>query len=278
VATNNYVYVASTADQIAVFSINQSTGALTQLSCGPCTSIAAGSVPENLVLDPTGTLLYVGLANSHQIGVGTIATTGPNAGALLGFTIAYTGPSTFMPQDLAMTPGGNILYASNFIGSNTVSAFSVSGTTVTLGSTTPTGAGPNGLAVDPAGRFLYVANHDGSVSAFTIGVGGALTVIPGPFTAGTAPYGATIDPTGNFLYISNFGDNTVSGFRISATGALTSVGAAVSTGTGPSYLLAHLAPGGGASASVPATSPLSLAVLGILLAGMAGLLYRKAYR
>jgi 6-phosphogluconolactonase (cycloisomerase 2 family) len=275
VATNNNVYVSSSGGQIFVFSINQSTGVLTSQACGACTT-PAGSNPQNIVLDPTGTHLFVALPGTNAIGVGTIT-----GGTLTSFNAtAYTAPG-FTPEDLAITPSGSNLYASNYFGSDTVTVLSVSGATLSGATSTPTGAVPNGLGMDPQGRFLYVANvFDGTVSAFSIGAGGALTGVTGsPFTAGAGAIGASVDPTGTFVYVSNNSANSVSGFRITqsgaSTGALTSIGAPISTGNGPYYLLAHLAP---SAAGVPATSTMSLAALGILLASMAGLLYRKAYR
>ena len=296
VATNNYVYVASSTGSIAVFSINQTTGALTALTCSAC-STGAGSTPQNIVLDPSGTYLYVALPGTNAIGVGTIAQSGANAGTLTSFVNAYTGPasgsSAFTPEDLALTPSGHYLYASNYLGpppglgATYITTFTVSGTTVTLGSNVTVGNSPNGLAIDASGSCLYVANvGSGNVSAFTIGGSGGLTPVTGsPFASGSGsgsqPVGATVDPTNNFLYVSNQGDGTVSGFRMATSGptpgALTSLGAPTATGMRPYYLLAHLSPSS-ASVTVPAASTWSLMALGILLAGMAGLLYRKAYR
>jgi 6-phosphogluconolactonase (cycloisomerase 2 family) len=291
VATNNYVYVSSGAGQIYVFSINPTSGALTTLTCAAC-SIGGASNAQAIVLDPTNTYLYVALPGTNAIGIGTIQQSGPNAGTLSSFNAtAYSGPANFTPQDLALTPTGGNLYASNFLGpppfsgTTFITPFTVTGggTTLTAGSNVTVGSSPNGLAIDPSGKFLYVANQgSGNVSAFTIGAGGALSAVAGsPFASGSGaasrPLGASVDPTGNFLYVSNNADGTVSGWRINTTtGALTAVpGSPYATGTGPYYLLAHLAP---AAPTVPAASTWSLMALGLLLAGMAGLLYRKAYR
>jgi DNA-binding beta-propeller fold protein YncE len=295
VATNSYVYVASGSGLISVFSINSTTGALTLLTCGAC-STGSGSNPQAIVLDPTNTFLYVALPGTHAIGIGTISQSGPTAGTLTSFNAtAYvgpaSGPSAFTPQDLALTPGGGNLYASNymgpspFLGTNYITPFTVTGATLTVGTNVTVGSAPNGMAIDPGGKFLYVANQgSGTVSAFTIGTGGALGGVTGsPFPSGSGatsrPYGASVDPTGAYLYVSNNADSTVSGWKIDATtGALTAVpNSPFATGTGPFYLLAHLAPAPPSSA-VPAASTWSLMALGLLLAGLAGLLYRKAYR
>lgn len=287
-ATNNFLYVASPAsNQISVFSIGSGgtlTGPLTCAACGT----GAGSFPVNVVVDPTGSFIYVTLNGTHQVGVGTIATSGPNAGTITSFNAAaYTGGSSFAPEDLVLTPTGTGLYVSDHnllpptFGSS-VYGFAVTG--ATLGTpnvySTGTASTPNGLAMDPTGRFLFSANQStNSVSAFTVGAGGTLTPVAGsPFAAGTQPTGASVEPTGKYLYVSNQSDGTVKSYAITQSGAtagaLTLVNT-VATGTGPYYLLAHLVP---AVTGVPASSTWSLAGLGILLAGISGLLYRKAYR
>ena len=275
VANNNYLYVttAGTGNSVAVFSI-AGNGTLTgPLTCAAC-STGVGSNPRNIVLDPSNAHVYVGLGATNQIWVGTIVPSGAGAGTIGSSTVAYTGPGTFTPEDLAITPNGLYLYASNFTGNATVTAFTVSGTTVTLVNNYATDLLPNGLAIDPSGKYLYVATLIGMVDQFTVGAGGVLTPIgSGSIAAGSQPTGATVEPTGHYLYVSNYADNTVGSYSIGGTGALTSVNT-VAAGTGPYYLLAHLVP----SATVPASSGWSLAALGLLLAGLSGLLYRKAYR
>ena len=56
--------MASIAGQIAEFSINGTTGALTLLARAAC-STGAGSAPQNIALDRTGTYLYVTLTGDR---------------------------------------------------------------------------------------------------------------------------------------------------------------------------------------------------------------------
>ncbi len=282
--TNNYLYVASqSSNQISVFSISPSGTLTGPLTCPACAT-GAGTAPSNVVVDPTGSYVYVALNGTGQIGVGTVIQTGPNAGTFSTFTIAYTGPANFHPQDIVLTPSGNALFTgdTNLLAlpfGHLVYAFSVSGATLGTPTTYDDGATslPNGLAVDPTGTYLYVANQGGgNVSEYKI-TGATLSLL-GTAATGVQPTGATVEPTGNYLYVSNQSSGTVSSYAITQTGVnagiLTPVNT-VPTGTSPYYLLAHLAPL--PSATVPAASPWSLAALGILLAGLAGLLYRKAY-
>src|SRR5580692_141143 len=78
----NYLYVMNTAsDNISVFSIDSSTGALTQVPTSPFS--LSGLTPLNMVLTPTGNFLYVSVSGG-QIGTnnGSILCFSVSAGAL----------------------------------------------------------------------------------------------------------------------------------------------------------------------------------------------------
>ncbi len=273
-----YVYVSlNNASAIGIWSINQSSGALTPVTCGFCT-LTSGSSPKNLVIDPSGSYVYVALPGTHSIGVGTV---NPGTGAFSSFTVAYTGPASFNPQDLVLSPGGNFLFAVDNGTPGNVYAFPVSGVTLGTPVVTPTnGLNPGGIAIDPSGTFLFAANFATStVAAYKISTSPlALTAAPGsPFASGgVGLQGVTVAPTGNFVYVSNQSSSSVTAFTFdTTTGALTNNGT-VTTGAGPLYLLAHLVPP--VASTVPAASTWSLAALGVLLAGLSRMLYRKVYR
>jgi len=163
------------------------------------------------------------------------------------------------PVALTFNPAGTFLFVANQ-GDSTVSAYAVSGTTlttvpgspfttVTPGVTSPTL--PSGLAVSASGNFLYVANSlTYTVSVFNIGTNGALTQSTnGPYAVGTNPTALGITPTGAFLYVANFHDNNISAFSVcdkttttcanpnSPDGGLTAVaGAPFSAGLGPNAI------------------------------------------
>ncbi|HLH19824.1 MAG TPA: beta-propeller fold lactonase family protein [Bryobacteraceae bacterium] len=272
------VYVAlNGGNAIGIWSINQSSGALTPVTCAPC-SLAAGSSPTNLAIDPTGSYVYVALPGTHSIGVGTV---NPGTGAFSSFAVAYTGTATFNPQDLVLSPAGNLLFAVDNGTPGNVYAFPVSGATLGTPVTASTGGlNPQGIAIDPSGTFVFASNYATSnIAAFKISTSPlALTPAPGsPFASGgSGLQGISVAPTGNYVYVSNYSSGSVTAFTFdTTTGALTNNGT-VATQTGPRYLLAHLVPP--LTTAVPAASTWSLAALGLLLAGLSAMLYRKAYR
>ena len=163
-------------------------------------------------------------------------------------------------------------------GDNTVSAYTINGTTgaLTQIASSPFAAGtqPNSVTVDPSGKFAYVANTGGNVSAYTINAtSGVLTPVAGsPFAAGANPLSVTVDPSGTFVYVANAGNpgpngssgNNVSAYTLNATtGALTEVagspfaagGAPQSVKVDPSGKFAYVANMSGISAyTITATS------------------------
>jgi 6-phosphogluconolactonase len=305
-STGNYLYVAQrppAADgAVSGFRINQTTGDLTTLAGSPFSLGAGNRGAQSMAA--SGNFLYVVLGVNNAVEAMTIT---PATGALapagtptsLPFSDILPGPvNVTAPFDVKID-GANHLYVTDagyFAAAGSVAglaAFTINtGTGALTPTSTPTyatGRNPFGVGIDPTGRFLYVANNTGdgagSVSAFTIAGNGNLTAIAGsPFTTGVGngPAGVAADPSGNFLYVTNDASNTVSGFRIAQSGTLGSLSFIAATGTGlrPFLLASTTAPAAAPtppSSSVPAASTLSLAVLGVLLAGFSALLYRKAY-
>jgi 6-phosphogluconolactonase (cycloisomerase 2 family) len=284
-ATQKYVYVAQkNGNAISVWSINQSSGALTSVACALCS--LSGGGPTNLVIDPTNIYVYIALPASNAIGVGTI---NAGTGAFSSFTIAYTGPVSFTPQDLVLSPAGNYLYATDGAFPGNVYAFPVTGATLGTPVVAPTSNGSNfalepiGIGIDPSGTFLFVANYATSnVTVFKISTSPTLAlnqVAGSPFASGGSGLeGLTVAPSGNYVYVANLSSGSVTAFSYNTTTGVLSTINTVSTAGGPFFPLAHLVPPPTAPTAVPAASTWSLAALGILLAGLSGLLYRKAYR
>src|SRR4029078_2157388 len=106
---------------IVTFSINQTTGALTQVG-SPLA--VPGNSPSGLAVDGSNHL-YVALFGSGTIGQYTINTT---TGALTARTTIASGTG---PQRLAVSPSGAYLFASNLLG-NTVTSFTINGGTGAL--------------------------------------------------------------------------------------------------------------------------------------------------
>ncbi|MBV9342213.1 MAG: beta-propeller fold lactonase family protein, partial [Acidobacteria bacterium] len=213
--SDRFLYVTNQSDNtIFKFTINSLSGALTEVL--PRT--AAGLGPGPMVLDASGSFLFVGNQVSNDVSVFSVGTNG----ALSAASTVSVGSA---PSSLALPSSGNFLFVAvpNF---SAIYVFSVSS-----GSLNPVNGSPfllsSGVAsvgVDPQGRFLYVPNpSQNTVSGFAIQSAGALSPIPGsPFSAGTAPVAAGVDPSGSFLYVANFGSTNLSQYTInSSNGAVT---------------------------------------------------------
>jgi len=176
------------SSDISAYTINTTTGALTQVSCGPVgtpgctgttapTNFANGTGAISIVVDPTGKFAYAANLASNDVSAYAID---PPTGALTHISCG--------------TPG----------------------TAGCVGTTEPTnfaaGRGANAVAIDPTGKFAYVANLDSNnVSAYTIDAAGKLTPIscgavgtqgcsgttlPTLFAAGTAPVSLVVAKPG----------------------------------------------------------------------------------
>ena len=216
-------YVANGYDNVAMYTINSTTGALTSIG-----TIAAGTDPLSVAVDPAGKFAYVANWTGYDIEGGvSMYTIDATTGALTPIGTIATGLS---PTSIAIHPSGKFAYVTNS-GSNDVSMYSVDATTEALISTGSITAGtdPVAIAVDPAGKFAYVVNWtddtDGSVSMYTIdATTGGLTPT-GTIATGLSPTSIAIHPSGKFAYVTNSGSNSVSMYSIdSATGTLTLIG------------------------------------------------------
>ena len=197
----------SGSNDVAVFSINSSSGALTLVAqqFGPTAPI--GTTPISMKLSPSGNVLYVGGGAGAQ---GLVLFFGLSSGMLTAIGSSSTDGAS--PYGLAIDPSGSFLYAAN-AGSNSIAEFTIDSST---GSLTPVLGSPLGgaltdpttLLIDPSGKYLYVANNtsSGTLAAYTIGTGGALTVLSGsPFSVGANPNAMIADPNGKYLLVGTQG-------------------------------------------------------------------------
>ena len=200
---------ATTGPAISAFTVNQSTGTLTEVSGSPFPVSSA----RTLTVDPSGSYAYVG------------------GGEIAGFTINSTsGTLTMLPDSpylnqvssFAMTwdPSGQFLYMG--YGSTVLQEFTLNPATGTLTSFGTFRAGePTSLivsggtsAVNYVPQFAYVASSSttsgggsggNNVSAYSIDPStGILTALTAsPFADGFSPVDATSDPLSRFLYVGN---------------------------------------------------------------------------
>jgi 6-phosphogluconolactonase (cycloisomerase 2 family) len=221
--TPRFAYVADfSAATVSVFTIDYTTGALTQITGSPFPiPVEAFTVTT----DPSGKFAYV-----TELGISAY-TINATTGALTVVAGSPFSPAEPGPTQVAVDPSGRFAYVANYSSDSDVSAYTINATTGALtavsGSPFPAGYFPFSVTVDPSGQFAYVANEsDNDVSAYTINATtGALTQITGsPFAAGNQPVSVTVDPSGKFAYVANNGDNDVSAYTINATtGALTQI-------------------------------------------------------
>ncbi|HZR55907.1 MAG TPA: beta-propeller fold lactonase family protein [Terriglobales bacterium] len=194
--SGNFLYVANQlTGTVSGFQYDPSSGSLTQLS--PF-SVLAGTNPAALVLSPDQNFLYVANSGSSNISsFSTCAVVSSNCASATGLLNKVSGspfPAGTNPVSLAITPGGEFLYAANK-GSNQVSGYKVgSGTgvlTPTATATFSTGLSPIWVAIPPEGKYVYVANSGGSsVTAYGINLtNGFLGEVAG------SPYSISNTPT-----------------------------------------------------------------------------------
>src|SRR5271155_3748980 len=170
-----FVYVATQNDtpglagNVSMYTIDATTGALTSTG-----TIAAGTDPVSVVVDPSGKFAYVANSSSNDVSMYTINVT---TGALTPTGTIAAGAG---PVSVVVDPSGKFAYVANFT-SNDVSMYTID---VTTGALTPTGTiaaglSPTSIAVHPSGKFAYVTNSAANdVSMYSIdGATGALTLI-----------------------------------------------------------------------------------------------------
>jgi YD repeat-containing protein len=199
---------------ISVFSINASTGALTQVNNSPFT---VSGQPDSIAINPSDSFVYVTYDTNLVDGFAFNATSG-NLTELPDAPYVTSGSQL---SNVSVDPSGEFVYAaggSYSVGSNLL-AFSLNSATGTL-SAVGTAPGPSGsheLAISSGAtgvtytpQFAYVLSAGGgnganNISGYSINpTSGALTPLAGsPFAEGYSPVAATVDPWNPFLYVTN---------------------------------------------------------------------------
>jgi len=209
----------SFSNNIAVFSINTSTGALSQVSGSP---FYANDDPGEILMPASGDLVYI-----TNTGVGTVTafTFSTSTGALTPVPGSpyYSGPGA---SGLAVESigSGTYLYVANSSAVNpgstsvgNISAFSVNTTAgASYGALSPltgspftsvAGSAPAALVIDPNNKFLFATTPGGSYSVWCYLINtanGQLTAaLNSPFSVAAGGLFALIDPNGSFFYIGS---------------------------------------------------------------------------
>lgn len=163
---------------------------------------------------------------------GTITATGITSSGNYDATSTYSNVTGNIPKEFATaTVGGSTyLYVAN-LGSNSISEFKVSGTSVTSIGTISTGSYPQCLTVDKSNRYLFVADSNngtlgsGDIYSYSINTDGSLTSVGTPaYNASNPVYGISEDETGSYLVAAVLTSNTTWGavaLTVNSNGTLT---------------------------------------------------------
>jgi 6-phosphogluconolactonase len=247
-----YLYVANHDDNTIVQFDIGTDGKLYPLN----TVNTPGTEPVALAMNPAGTALYVldyyspaapGLPPYTDLnpGPGSVSVYPINSNGSLGTPLSI-GAANYLqvqcfPTNLAITPNGDYLYATNTNAvvvtdappvsgtvpqlpascpsSGTVSAFATAGgLTAIAGSPFTTGSSsePTGIVADPNNSSLYVTDAAlNQLYTFSIGAAGGLS-LASTVPTGTEPMGAVAVNTGSaeFLYVSNYIDGTLNSYSL----------------------------------------------------------------
>jgi 6-phosphogluconolactonase len=218
-------------NSVYAYSINTSTGALTQVNGSPFlfpgTQLPNPGNGGPLVIDPAGKYLFY----SDAFGAITSFVIDANTGALTASAAPVVHDDN-QPLSLVINPAGKFLFTSNHsdpsgrgfsvfsIDSATGALSEIQGSPFTFGQN----VGPAGVVLNGDGSVLYAALNAGQVAALNVNsTTGALSALPGsPFPAQFIATSIALTPSGKFLYVGNVGVATISGFSVDSTsGVLT---------------------------------------------------------
>jgi 6-phosphogluconolactonase (cycloisomerase 2 family) len=198
--SGKYLYVVNnnttTGNSISEYSIDQSTGALTQLGTP---KIATGSGPLYGTID-VNSHLFVANSGDNTVSVYSIDTSSSStAGQLkqVGSNFPVTGASVVF--NVLTDPTGSYLYVLDSPATaGQVFAYSLNSSSTTnvigsqIGTPQATQNSPIGMAIDPTGALLAVDNNlSNSISLFQVGAAGSTTPPPGGLTPANPAFVAT---------------------------------------------------------------------------------------
>ena len=218
-----------TTQQLDIFQINATTGALTSLNPPATYSTSSGTwQPSDVRVSPDGTLIFAALGTAGDV-VFTFNTTSGVATSSQGLN---TGNTQTGDYGLAVSKTG-YLYIARSGTNGGVAVFSIgSGGSLTPVTGTPfaAGSGTFSVALDSTGTYVYAANRtDGTISGYTIVpsttvLGLSLTPLGGsPYTSGKTVQSLAIDSTNKYLLAAAVGgapDLSMYSFDITVPGKL----------------------------------------------------------
>ncbi|MCA9796351.1 MAG: beta-propeller fold lactonase family protein, partial [Candidatus Eremiobacteraeota bacterium] len=210
------------ANQVKAYSVNASTGALTELTSSPVTGF---SNPGAAALTPDGASLFISNASA---GIATTFSVNTTTGDPTLTGAAGTGANPLRGE---VTPDGNFFYVTNFA-SHTISGYHVLPGSIlselTTSPETASGIGPDSLSIRPDGMFVYSSN--GNVYSINTGNGDLTEIASSPFANAVGE--PTIDATGNILFAFDIGPGTLKTSLLDPTTGVPTLAASVTTTAG----------------------------------------------
>jgi 6-phosphogluconolactonase len=227
-----------TTQQLDIFQINATTGALTSLNPPATYSATSGTwQPSDVRVSPDGTLIFAALGTAGDV-VFTFNTT---TGVATSSQSLITGNTQTGDYGLAVSAKTAYLYIARSGTNGGVAVYSIGAggsLSAVTGSPFAAGSGTFSVALDSTGTYVYAANRtDGTISGYTIVpsttvLGLSLTPLGGsPYTSGKTVQTIGIDSTNKYLLAAAVGgapdlsmysfDVTVPGKLIPATSVAT---------------------------------------------------------
>jgi 6-phosphogluconolactonase (cycloisomerase 2 family) len=218
--TGRFLYTSNygSPTNVLLFYINQSTGALTQIS-----SVSSIQYPV-VIVDPTGRFLYV--AGGPNIGSGgfiSMYSINQTTGALTSIASDLTVTQTI--QSLAIDPTGSFLYGVSPATSGTNWMWSINqktGVLIPIGTGTfAQGGYCSGITIHPSGRYLYLPQASltyvvaVNINNFSAGVG---TFAGSVTTTGIVSGNSNVTMTSNANITMYVAGNTTARFTATSTG------------------------------------------------------------
>ncbi len=226
--SGRFAYVANFhSSSIGVYSINQSTGALS-----PGGAAATGSTPWTITIDPSGRFVYVASWGATYISAYTVD---PVDGSLAPAAAVDVGHGAW---SVAVDPSGRFAYVADG-SADVISVYTINQSNGSLspGAEVAAWNNPYSIAVDPSGRFVYTAGSSGNVCMYTIDQATGGLEEGSADDTNSASYSLTVDVSGRFVYAVNTYSEDISVFTIDqATGFLTP-GAAAEAGGNPRSII-----------------------------------------
>jgi 6-phosphogluconolactonase len=233
--------------QLDIFQINASTGALTSVNPPATYTPNPGTwQPSDVRVSPDGTLIFAALGIAGDL-VFTFNTT---TGIATSSQALATGNVATGDYGLAVSPKTTYLFIARSGTNGGVAVYSIgSGGSLTPVTGTPfaAGSGTFSVALDSTGTYVYAANRtDGKISGYTIVpsttvLGLSLTPLSGsPYLSGTTVQSIGIDATNKYLLAAAVGgapDLTMYSFDVAVPGKLDPA-TSMATGVAPAGAVA----------------------------------------